>query len=166
VDDNGGGYSGRGPLELGARFLVLRQETSVVSIYAGAILNGDGRNADYAEPGAGETDYEARVLAGRSFVLRDRPAFVEAQLARLARSGLPDETRLDLTAGFEPSPDWLVLVQSYAGRTDAEPEWFKIEASVVRRFDRWRVQAGWRASVDGRVAPVETGPVLGVWRTF
>lgn len=162
-------YEGRGPAELGLRYTVLRTDRSVVSLYAGAVLAGEGRNAGYAAPGAGTTDLETRLLAGRSGTFRSRPVFAEAHLAWLDRSGLPDETHLDLTLGMESSPGWLMLTQVYAGEANSaatSPRWLKLEVSAVRRFGDWRLQAGWRESVAGRESPVERGPVLAVWRSF
>jgi hypothetical protein len=161
-------YEGRGPVELGLRYAAVKTDRMAVSLYLGAALAGEGRNAGYAAPGAGETDLEARLLAGRSLTLRGRPAFAEIQVARLDRGGLPDETRLDLTLGVEPSPRWLLLAQAYAGRADAASgaEWVKLELSAARRLGPWRLQAGWRQSLSGRVSPAERGPVMAVWRTF
>lgn len=162
-------YDGRGPVELGLRYAAVQTDRAAVSLYAGAVLAGEGRNAGYAAPGAGEMDLEARLLMGRSFAVAGRPAFAEGQLARLARSGLPDETRLDLTLGLEPTPDWLLLAQIYAGRAAGDhdqPRWLKLEWSAVRRLGDWRLQAGWRQSLAGRSGPAEAGPVVGVWRAF
>lgn len=165
-EEGGAAYDGRGPLELGLRYVFMKRRRAVISLYLGGVVAGEGRNAGYADPGEGGTDVEARVLAGRSFTAARRPAFVEAQVARLVRQELPDETRLDLTAGVEPAPDWLLLVQTYAGWTDSDPQWIKLEASVVRRFGDWRLQAGWRTSIAGKASPAEAGPVLGIWRRF
>ena len=162
-------YEGRGPVELGLRYTVLRGDWSAVSLYAGAVLAGAGRNAGYAAPGAGTADLEARLLAGRRGRFRGRPVFAEAQLAWLDRSGLPDETHLDLTLGVESSPRWLILTQVYAGEADGAataPRWLKLEVTAVRRFGDWRLQAGWRESVAGRESPAERGPVFAVWRSF
>lgn len=162
-------YDGRGPVELGLRYALLRDDRSVISLYAGAALAGEGRNAGYAAPGAGTTDLEARLLAGRSMALAGRPAFAEIQLARLDRSGLPDETHLDLTMGVEPSARWLLLAQTYAGQADGaatRPRWLKLELSAVRRVGDWRLQAGWRQSIAGQDSPAESGPVFAVWRSF
>lgn len=162
-------YDGRGPVELGLRYAVLRTSRSVVSLYAGGVLGGEGRNAGYAQPGAGGTDIEARLLAGRSLTLAGRSAFAEMQLARLDRSGLPDEARLDLTLGVEASDRWLLLTQVYAGQADGAPVrplWVKLEWSAVRRVGDWRLQAGWRQSLAGRDSPAEAGPVIAVWRAF
>jgi hypothetical protein len=162
-------YSGRGPVEIGLRYAVYDGSLGVLSVYAGAIAAGVGRNAGYAPPHAGEGDVELRVLAGRNAKLWDRPLFGEVQVARLFRRGLPDETHIDLTLGWEPAPHWLVLAQSYAGRAESSPvapEWAKVEGSVVRRLGPWAVQLGWREAAWGREAPREHGPVIGVWRRF
>jgi len=159
-------YEGRAPIELGLRYALRRSDDWAVSLYLGGVLAGEGRNAGYALPGAGKADVEVRLLAGRSFPLGEGRMFVEGQAARLARTGLPDETRLDLTAGYQASPRWLILAQSYGGVTDAEPAWLKLETSAVGRFGDWSLQAGWRASAAGRAGPVEDGPVVAVWRRF
>lgn len=165
-DDAGDTYDGRGPTELGVRYLAWQGRRSVVSLYVGAVLAGEGRNAGYADPGEGGTDIESRLLAGRSFAVKGRPAFAEVQLARLSRPGLSDETRLDLTLGYEPDPRWLLLAQSYSGEAESGVRWTKLEASAVRRLGPWRAQAGWRFSAAGRAGPAESGPVLALWRAF
>jgi hypothetical protein len=162
-------YDGRGPTQLGVRAAVMRTARSVVSVYVGGTIAGEGRNADFAAPSQGDGDLEARVLAGRSGVWRRRNVFAEVQAARLARSGLPDETRLETALGVELTPRWQLLLQSYAGQADGgedSPRWAKGEVSLVRRLGSWRVQAGWRQGYAGRNVPLERGPVVAVWRTF
>ncbi len=157
-------YQGRGPVELGVRVNVWRDDWTVLSVYAGHAWGGDARNAVYAPPGAGNSDWDLRVLAGRSFAWRG--AFVELQAARRLRDGLPDETRLDLTAGAELAPGWSVLNQVFAGRSEQGSEWANLETSVVRTSGAWSLQAGWRQTVAGRNVPESRGPILAVWRRF
>ncbi|MDI1364322.1 MAG: hypothetical protein PSX79_05550, partial [bacterium] len=162
-------YSGRGPIELGLRYAVLKTPRGVAAVYVGAAEAGAGRNAGYAAPGKGEADLEARLLAGRSVVTRHGAIFADLQVARLRRSGLANETRLDATLGFRPSGKWLMLAQTYAGEADRRPlksRWLKAELSAVRSFGGWGVQAGWRETVTGREIPKDRGVVLGVWRGF
>lgn len=162
-------YEGRGPLELGLRYAVVRTPRTVASVYLGAAEAGVGRNAGYAAPGRGDADFEARLLIGRSQVTRRGEIFADLQAARLKRSGLADETRLDATLGFRPTRNWLVTAQTYAGEADAKPlksQWVKAELSVVRRFGAWSLQAGWRESVAGRNIAKDRGVVLGIWRGF
>lgn len=162
-------YAGRGPAEIGLRYTVYKGQLGVLGVYAGAVAPGVGRNAGYAAPHAGGGDLELRLLGGRSATLWGRPLFGSVEVARLFRRGLPDETHLDVTLGMTPSPGWLLLVQSYGGRADATslaPRWVKAEASLVRHLGPWSLQAGWRATANGRETPVEAGPVIGLWRRF
>ena len=47
--------------------------------------------------------------------------FVDFEVARLVRSGLPDETHIDATAGVTFLPNWQLFIQSYTGRADSQP---------------------------------------------
>lgn len=165
-------YEGRGPLEIGVNWQVWRDDRTAVALYGGYADGGEGRNAGYAAPGVGDQDWEVRASVGRSFDgpdLRWGPdnTFVELQAARRMRQGLPDETRIDATFGAHFGEDWMVLAQAYGGRADdAGPRWLSVEASVVRDFGDWSVQAGWRQAVAGRETPESGGPVIAVWRRF
>lgn len=162
-------YEGRGPVELGLRYAVLKSDQAVASVYLGAAEAGAGRNAGYAAPGQGKADLEARVLAGRSMRIRGREAFVDVQAARLRRTGLANETRVDLGLGVRPVRSWLFLAQAYAGRTDSGTvgsRWLKTEISAIRFFGTWGIQAGWRETLAGREVAKDSGAVLGIWRGF
>ncbi len=160
-------YSGRGPVELGLRWAVRRDDRSSLAVYLGAGEAGAGRNAGYAAPGQGSLDLEARVLYGRSGTWRGRQAFFDLEAARLKRQGLADETRIDVTFGVQPARNWLVLAQTYAGQADRRPipsRWVKTELSVVRSLGDWGLQAGWRDTLSGRETARDRGVVLAVWR--
>jgi hypothetical protein len=162
-------YHGRGPIELGLRYTVIHRPKWVLSVYLGGVYDGVGRNAGYALPHQGNSDFEARVLVGRSGVWRRRNVFLDLEAARLVRQGLADETHIDATAGIEFAHGWQVFVQSYNGRADAgpvAPEWAKVETSIVRTLGPWSLQAGWRQTVWGQEDPVTGGPVVAVWRRF
>jgi len=165
-------YNGRGPLEIGVTWQAWRDDRAAFSLYAGYADGGEGRNAGYAAPGQGDSDWEVRASAGRSFdgVAGDwgpDRSFVEVQAARRMRQGLPDETRVDLTLGGHFGDDWLVLGQAYGGMADDDgARWLSVETSVVRHLGDWSVQAGWRTTVAGRETPISSGPLLGVWRRF
>lgn len=160
-------YEGRGPIEAGVRWTVRRDDRSSLAVYVGAGEAGAGRNAGYATPGQGSLDLEARVLYGRSGVWRGREVFVDLQAARLKRQGLADETRVDATLGVRPAKRWLLLAQTYAGRTDrgeVSARWVKTEISVVREFGDWSLQAGWRDTASGREVVRDRGMLLSLWR--
>lgn len=164
-------YEGMGPVELGVRWQAWRNETSAVALYAGYAAPGEGRNAGYEAPGMGDGDIELRALAGHSVEPDGRwmpdKLFVTAEVARRFRSGLADETRGEVTLGVEPSKDWMFLSQVYGGIADDDgPRWLTAEASVVRHFGSWSLQAGWRETVSGRETPESSGLVIGVWKRF
>lgn len=164
-------FEGRGPIEIGVTWQVWRDDRNAVSLYAGYAEGGEGRNAGYAPPGQGDSDWEVRASLGRSFQMEGRWApdrsFIELQAARRMRQGLPDETRIDLTLGSHFGEDWMVLGQAFGGQTDDDgARWLSVEASVVRRLGDWSVQAGWRTAVAGRESPAADGPVIGLWRRF
>lgn len=162
-------YEGRGPIELGLRYAVVRRPRTTASVYLGAADAGAGRNAGYAAPGRGGLDLEARLLLGQSITIARREAFADLQVARLHRPGLADETRLDATMGYRPARSWLVMAQAYAGDAHSRAvssRWLKTEMTVVRSFGAWSVQAGWRQTVAGREVARDRGAVIGIWRTF
>jgi protein XagA len=170
-DDGFEENEGRGPISLGLRdtFLVTNGGRQVFSLYLGGTVPGVGRNAAYARPDQGRADGEVRLLYGRSALVFGRETFVDVEAARLFRSELADETRIDLTLGREVRTNWLVLAQAYLGQADTQPvsaRWAKVELGLVRRFGSWRVQGGWRETVAGRNVPVEGGPVVALWKTF
>ena len=162
-------YDGRGPIEIGVTWRAWRDDRTAVSLYAGYADGGEGRNAGYAPPGEGNSDWEVRASAGRSFAPTPwtPDAFVELQAARRLRSGLPDETRIDATAGVRFKRDWMILAQAYGGQADGGgAQWLSMEATVVRDFGDWSLQAGWRQAVAGRETPRSGGPVIALWRRF
>ena len=164
-------YEGRGPLEIGVTWQAWRDDRTAVSLYAGYADGGEGRNAGYAAPGVGDSDWEVRASVGRSFGGAGRwgpsGSFVDIQAARRMREGLPDETRIDATAGAHLGDDWMVLAQAFGGQTDdGGPRWLSVETSIVRDMGDWSLQAGWRHAVAGRETPEGGGPVIALWRRF
>ncbi|HWQ88076.1 hypothetical protein [Brevundimonas sp.] len=165
-------YEGRGPLEIGVTWQAWRDDRTAVSLYGGYADGGEGRNAGYAPPGQGDSDWEMRASIGRSFGgaggrWGSSGGFVEVQGARRMRQGLPDETRVDATAGAHFGDDWMVLAQAYGGQADDDgARWLSVEASLVRDLGDWSLQAGWRQAVAGRETPQGGGPVVALWRRF
>ena len=163
-------FSGWGLTELGARVSLLETERSVVSVQGIYGHDGNGRTASWAGPGEGKHEGELRLLAGTNLKTK-RPVFIEGQLARRWRNGLPDETRLEGAVGVRIRPYWTMMWQVYAGRVDARngdkgPEWVKVENGIIRHFDRWSVQGGWRSTLHGREFPDAQGPIVALWRRF
>ena len=170
-------YDGRGPVEIGVTWQAWRDDHAAISLYGGYAAAGDGRNAGYAAPGVGDRDWEVRASAGRSFGAgvgdggngRRGPdrSFVELQVARRMRDGLPDESRADITVGAHFGDHWMVLGQAFGGVADGGgARWLSVETSVVRHIGDWSLQAGWRQTVAGRETPLAQGGVIALWRRF
>ncbi|MBX9575407.1 MAG: hypothetical protein K2X07_07195 [Caulobacteraceae bacterium] len=160
-------YDGRGPLEIGVRWQAWRDDRGAASLQVSYADGGEGRNAGYAPPGQGDSDWEIRAAAGRNFTARGRPIFIDLQAARRMRDGLPDEVRADATVGVRTGPDWTVLAQVFGGVTDDDgARWLNVETSLVRDLGDWSLQLGWRSAVAGRETPAASGPVVAVWRRF
>ena len=164
-------FDGRGPIEIGVTWQAWRADRTAVSLYAGYADGGEGRNAGYAAPGEGDSDWEVRASVGRSFGGTGRwgsgGSFIDLQVARRMREGLSDETRIDATAGAHLGDHWMLLAQAFGGQADdGGARWLSVETSVVRDFGDWSVQAGWRQAVSGRETPESGGPVIALWRRF
>ena len=111
--------TGFGTSELGARVRLWQGDfpggrSWVVSGQATVRIPG---TFDANNPAAvGYTGFETdlRVLFGTGFALGAWPAFIDLQLGQRFRSGgPPNETRIDVTFGVRPAPQWLVLAQSF-----------------------------------------------------
>jgi len=164
-------YEGRGPVEVGATVQVWRNAQTAISVYGGYADGGEGRNAGYAAPGVGKSDWEVRTSLGHSFAGTGRwspdRSFVDIQVARRMRDGLPDETRADFTLGAHFGDKWLMLGQAFGGIANGDnARWLLLETSIVRHLGAWSLQGGWRQSVAGRNTPVANGPVVALWRRF
>ena len=163
-------FQGRGVLEAGARFQVLKRGRSAVALQATYGHDGEGRNASWAEPGQGDHEGELRLLAGHGFDRRFH-TYVETQIARRWRDGLASETRLEMAVGMDINPRWTLLGQAYVGKVDdvgdsVGPEWTKLEAGVIRHMGPWSAQAGWRTTTQGRRIVEGDGLVVALWRRF
>jgi protein XagA len=160
-------YDGRGPLELGVRWQAWRDDRGAASLQVSYADGGEGRNAGYAAPGQGDSDWEVRAAVGRNFTARGSPVFVDLQAARRMRQGLPDETRGEATVGVRTGGGWMVLAQVFGGLTDDDgARWLNAETSLVREWEEWSLQFGWRSAVAGRETPAASGPVVALWRRF
>ncbi|MFV3129649.1 hypothetical protein [Niveispirillum sp. KHB5.9] len=121
--------------------------------------------------GSGKVDAELRALYGHSF---DK-GFFDAQLGYRTRGGpAADEVRLDLSLGYRPDKDWLLLGQSFnavsvgtpgAGYGDVRR--YKVQVSAVRRLtDDLGIQFGLSKAIGGRNAGGERMALVALWWQF
>lgn len=165
-------YRGFGQTELGARYHIWGEEKWRLSAQGGVIFEGGGENTPEAALGEGTTDYEARLLLGRSLDNRFFKAFAEGQLAYRARgAGEPDEWRLDLTAGARPIEELQIIgqifhIQSteavFPRRTYSST---KTQISAVWDRENGRsLQFGLYGTIAGENIIEERGIIFGIWQ--
>jgi hypothetical protein len=118
---------------------------------------------------------EVRVLDGAGFRLFGLDGFANAEIAqRFISRPRPNETVLDLTAGFWIGQKTMVMLQTFktVGWSDGEPPYssyrmHKVEASLVQHlWGRWFLQSGAYISPAGQNSLVEQGVVTAVWGRF
>ncbi|MFG1477262.1 hypothetical protein V5F53_01195 [Xanthobacter sp. V4C-4] len=176
-DPDPASYSGPGYTDAGARLRLWSQETAVVSVQAVGRFPGTGGSQSAAAVGYEDPELDLRLLAGFSFSLWGRPAYLDAQLAQRLRFGdPPDELRFDLTLGVRLAERWQGLVQSFnvvsegAGEGpyfDVSYEYYKLQLGIG--FD-WSAAMTLQAAVVStwfaRNAPQENGLVLSALYRF
>lgn len=121
-----------------------------------------------------ETAVDARLLYGRGFGSAWGDVFVNAEGGiRWLLDGGADELRVDLTAGWRPGAQWLLLVQSFAtiGLRNPDPfgsdyDSLKLAPAVGYRMGPATVLFGVEQTVTGRNVDRGTRFKLSVWRPF
>lgn len=166
-------FSGLNFLELGGRYTLYQGDTYVFAVGASIIGGGEGRRSDFDLSGRQGTDYDLRVYGGRNVTLWGMDGFVTLEMARHLRENEAHQWRMDATVGLRPSPKWLLMAQTFAGRTDEESwgyaQWTNSQFSVVRRFgtdNQTSLQLALRRTVTGRNVPVSNAVVVALWKTF
>lgn len=153
-----------GRLLLSQRFGMLALQASVKS--AGAF------DMSTAASGEGGRQLEFRLLYGRPLRLWWHDGFFNIELARRWVSGArPDEMALDVTLGWRPSKNDLLLLQSFSllSHGPAKPPYtryqqVKLQASLVHSLTkRWSLQSGYFVTPAGRNTVVESGVVASIW---
>jgi hypothetical protein len=121
--------------------------------------------------GSGKVDAEMRGLYGHGF----DDGFIDAQVAYRSRGGpAADELRLDVTVGFRPDADWLLLAQSFnavsvgtpgAGYGDVRR--YKVQLSAVHQLTKdLGLQVGLSKAIGGRNAGGERMALVALWWNF
>lgn len=168
-------YDGPGESEAGARVGLYRSDAIVVSLQASLRTPGASINdsqGPFQPRRAGALD--VRVMAGGNFEFAATPGFAEAQAGyRFYAQNQPGEGRLDLTLGLRPTPQLLVLAQSFnaisagSGNGFRHSLWTKLQPSLVYDVSpHWSLQIGAFATLAGVNAGRELGPIGAVWCRF
>lgn len=147
----------RAEIMLGAKYPILRTDTSAMAVQAGAIWLTNPRE------GCSEGGAELRWLGGMNL---PRRTFANLELAGRALDGGEEciGSRVDLTLGYQPNDRWLALGQVFVDAPLDGEESVKAQFSLIRfRPDGRRgIQVGLRVRLDG--GEPEPALVLGLWR--
>jgi hypothetical protein len=148
---------------------------NVFSVEASWRVAGAFNFAVSANRTTGGNGEELRLLYGRNFRLGGRYGYFDIEMGRNFLSGeRPDETPLDLTAGWWIGQNHLLMLQSFnlfsgSGRTPAYPAFdsHKVQLSWVwKRSPRTLWQLGAFFSPFGSNALEENGFSVSLWRRF
>ncbi len=144
----------RGEATLGVKRTIFRGGDAVMALQAGALWMSHPSESDCGEGGV-----ELRWLGGRSF---DSGGFVNIEAAgRVLESGC-EARRVDLTAGYRPTDNWLLMGQVFFDAPREAEESVKAQITFVRFGENGRgLQIGVRARVDG--GEPEPALVIGLW---
>ena len=167
-------FSGFGETSVGIRHALFHGKKSVVSLQANVIFAVPGETVSDADLGIGSTQYESRMLIGRSFKIKQKDGFVDMQAAWRMRPGdVPDEWRVDATVGWRPMSNIQVLAQSFYAsgkeRIDVSRtnERLKVQGSIV--FDKntkTSYQIGMYSTITGKTIIKEKAFFIGVWQRY
>ncbi|MDI4658967.1 hypothetical protein [Xanthobacter autotrophicus] len=164
-------YAGLGYTDAGARARIYNENNMVVSAQVVGRLPGTGTSQSAAAVGYEDAELDLRMLAGWSFPLFGKAAFLDVEAAQRLRFGdPPDEFHLDLTLGVRVAERWQVLVQSFnvvsegAGEGPyfgASYEYCKLQLGAAYDLSAAvTLGAALVSTVFARNAPQENGVVL------
>lgn len=142
----------RGEATLGVKHAWIGEGGGALAVQAGAFWASEAGIC--SEGGA-----EGRLLAGRNLGER---VFINVEVAGRLLSGGCAFQKLDLTLGYRPDEDWLVMGQVYSDDSDRGEASIKAQLTLVHFGESGRgLQLGLRTRVDGEDA--EPALVLGLW---
>lgn len=170
-------YTGAGYTDLGGRVRLWQQEGVVVAGQVVARLPGTSNSDSAAAIGYDDPELDLRLLAGFSFTLWSRPAFLDVEIAQRQRFGdPPDELHADITLGVRMAERWQALLQSFnvisegAGEGpyfDVSYEYYKFQLGAAYDLSAaLTLQAAVLSTWLARNAPQENGLVLSALYRF
>lgn len=157
-------------VEAGARILLLSR-VGMLSVQASGKSAG-AFDMSVSASGEAGTQFEVRMLYGRSFKLFGHNGFVDVEVAqRWISKPRPNELTVDASAGYWLTKGNLLVLQNFniVSGSGAKPPYgdyrlHKLQASLVQRLTRrWSVQAGYFFATAGQNIVREQGFVTQIW---
>lgn len=147
----------RGEAALGVKRVLRRSGAQITAMEVAAVWVSQPEFGECSEGGA-----EARLHNGYSFA--DGAGFLNVESTSRFLVGGCVGGRLDVTAGYRPSPDWLALGQVFYDSPIVADETVKAQFSIIR-FDRQG--RGWQIGVRATLSGEDAAPalVLGLWQS-
>ena len=147
----------RGEATVGVKRVLRRSGSQVMAMQASALWVSQPEFAECSEGGA-----ELRVLSG--YVFANGSGFLNVESSSRFLGGGCVGGRLDISAGYRPSPNWLAMGQVFYDSPIVADDTVKAQFSIVR-FDR--SGRGWQIGVRATLSGEDAAPalVLGLWQS-
>ena len=172
---NGPERTGPGFAEVGAKYRVAHGQDWTFSVQAAARIPGEKNTDSVAQISQSGMEYDLKAGAGLSFGPK-RKMFATAELGYRFRNGdPPNEYHADFAIGGHVADRLMLIGASYntfsdgrgAGVFRQKHRYNDVYVSAVYKVnDRISVQAGYTATISGRNALKQSGPLLGLWSQF
>lgn len=175
VEGSGDDSSGLGYFDIGLRQRLASGRDWSFAVQGTARIPGKGRRDSLAQVGNTDAEYDLRGRFIRSFAVGPDSGFVDLQGSYRFRDGdPPNEMHADITAGFRPKSDLLVLAQSFNTFSDGRGQgifdsyrYHNVQLSLVQDISPGvALQLGALATLAGENALRERGIFGGVWVNF
>ena len=165
---DGSQRTGPGEQAIGVKYRIGRWRDVIVSGYLGERVLFDLGVGPFAKD---RPDWrtEARGLVGTGYRLMGHEGYVDLQATALIGHGERLQVREDSTLGVKVDRATTFTLSWRRGedRRDIDRSaWTTVEATTVRTFGPWRIEAGWRRTVTSPWTTITSGPVLAIWRSF
>lgn len=170
--ENDSNTSGLGYTEFGAKYRLASGSNWIVSAQGLVRLRGDGGTRNIAQLANDSTDFDARLGAAYT----GSKVFVSGEAGYRFRSGdLPNEYHVDTTVGAHAAEKVLLLASLSSTFSDGagrgifgqKYHYGDFYLSGVYDINRhFSLQAGYTATLYGKNALRQRGPLFGVWYKF
>lgn len=173
--DGGESDSGLGYTDVGLKYRIAHGDDWTASVQGLVRIPGEKYADPLAQVGQVGMEYDIKAGLGHSFG-RDKKLFVTAELGYRFRSDdPPNEYHADFTIGGHVTDRLMLLAASYntisdgrgSGIYDRKHRYHDIYLSGVYQINKsLSVQAGYTATIAGRNALKQSGPLIGLWYHF